>query len=149
MSLARLGLPLQMQVVGAKGLGWDKDFGNGGPQTADLRRSGFTLRISGFRRRPRTSDTDCGTRSCRPEGLSGRTSDYSFPRSKENGFPAANFEESTNSCASEREVRGLMPEVRCLRSDLFQHVIVQLFLAPVGGGLDESEDYGVRVFFCG
>ena len=31
---------------------------------------------------------------------------------------------------------------------LFEDAVVQLFAAPVGGGLDEGQDYGMWLLFC-
>jgi hypothetical protein len=37
----------------------------------------------------------------------------------------------------------------CGESVLFQNAVVDSFAFPVGGGLDEGQEYGMGVFFCG
>jgi hypothetical protein len=32
---------------------------------------------------------------------------------------------------------------------LFQHAVVELLFAPVGGGLNKGQDYGMRIFLAG
>ena len=35
------------------------------------------------------------------------------------------------------------------RRALLEHAVVELLASPIGGGLHEGQDYGMRSFFCG
>jgi hypothetical protein len=41
----------------------------------------------------------------------------------------------------------LSTEYQVLSTALFQNAVIQLLLAPIGGSLDESQHYRVRILF--